>query len=411
MEWSKYNHFWKNDKGQTMIYNSLECRLAIMEEEPRCDLSRVSEDLDAYYKNGFVYAGDETIKAKYIYERSKYNGGYLEFWVYVTNKCDFQCGYCFERSTAQFNKSDDSMSNDTVMATVKWILSKTAILNYSSVKITYMGGEPTLNITAIKLLSNELLKDENINFKFCIVTNGYNLNKEYISILRECRVLEYQITLDGPQRVHDTRRCLKSGEGTYDVILDNIHLLLKMHDKVQINIRMNCDEENIEHIKLLIKLLHMQGLNGKVAINIGEIVACGNISNSNLRDKILQATAYAKKLGFQIILSRLNKCWKSSERWFLIATDGNVYKCPMDVDSESNKVANVIEDITFNEYYELINSEIDTSCLNCELFGLCAGGCNNEKMKDDITDKKHCNKAYLKKIIELEYSNYFKEMG
>ena len=53
-----------------------------------------------------------------------------------------------------------------------------------------------------------------------------------------------RITLDGEKEIHDKRRVLCNGDGTFDVIVSNIK---KFSEKgIRVKIRVNIDKENVD---------------------------------------------------------------------------------------------------------------------------------------------------------------------
>ncbi len=50
---------------------------------------------------------------------------------------------------------------------------------------------------------------------------------EYIPILKTARIREVQVTLDGTEEVHDNRRFLKGGGGTFSKIVRGIDACLE----------------------------------------------------------------------------------------------------------------------------------------------------------------------------------------
>src|SRR5690606_5713209 len=79
----------------------------------------------------------------------------------------------------------------------------------------------------------------------CFVTNGFYL-KEYIPILSKGRIREIQVTLDGTGPVHDSRRFLKGGGGTFEKIVEGIDSCLEAG--IDVNLRVVIDRENIVNL-------------------------------------------------------------------------------------------------------------------------------------------------------------------
>ncbi|MCM1236362.1 MAG: hypothetical protein NC124_11505 [Clostridium sp.] len=55
-----------------------------------------------------------------------------------------------------------------------------------------------------------------------MVTNGYFLTKDVAQKLAKLKVSSLQVTIDGPKHVHDKRRVLAGGEGTFDKIIQKL---------------------------------------------------------------------------------------------------------------------------------------------------------------------------------------------
>ena len=75
------------------------------------------------------------------------------------------------------------------------------------------------------------------------VTNGYDLDK-YIDLIKEVKFDFIQVTVDGPKQVHDKRRILAGGQGSYDRIMKNVELALKAG--IRIHLRTNINRSNLE---------------------------------------------------------------------------------------------------------------------------------------------------------------------
>ncbi len=126
--------------------------------------------------------------------------------------------------------------------------------NLNSLKITWYGGEPLLNFDVIKHLSKKIkdfTTNNNILYKASIITNGYLLSYDYAKFLSRHNVKIVQITLDGPQKIHDKRRRHKDNLGTYKVIIENIKNTANLFENIMI--RFNVDKTNEMYLKDLIR--------------------------------------------------------------------------------------------------------------------------------------------------------------
>ena len=115
--------------------------------------------------------------------------------------------------------------------------------NSSSISIKWYGGEPLIEFNKIVQITNEV-KPLFENFSASIITNGYLLTPDKIEQFEELGIRQIQITLDGPEEIHNKRRPLKNGKGSFNQILRNIDYLFSVNEKIFVTIRVNIDRSN-----------------------------------------------------------------------------------------------------------------------------------------------------------------------
>ena len=157
---------------------------------------------------------------------------------FITNySCNFACSYCYQD---QYNNPKQELSTELIDSFFQYIQSEFA---GRKKYITVFGGEPLLNNPKQKILLKHLIEKANeSNLEICFVTNGYTL-EEYIPILKNGKIREIQVTLDGTETIHNKRRFLKGGAGTFDKIVKGIDACLE--NNIPVNLRMVADKENI----------------------------------------------------------------------------------------------------------------------------------------------------------------------
>lgn len=219
-----------------------------------------------------------------------------------------------------------------------------------------------------------------------VVTNGYLLTPPVAKRLASVGINEYQITLDGPKDIHDSRRMLVDGSGTFDTILSNLMALKDYCDRIYI--RINVDRSNAEVIGGL--LTQLQPLGEKVIVGLGLISpytdVCMNIESTCLNP----VEAAEERLRFQNILKdsgfrveepakpRGHSCSAASSYTFVVDPRGDVYKCLSTVGQPKYKVGTVFGEmvLTRNLTKWLNWSPFDNpECLDCLLLPVCMGGC------------------------------------
>lgn len=99
-----------------------------------------------------------------------------------------------------------------------------------------------------------------------VATNGYLLDEACADRLVACNLKRAQVTLDGPPEIHNRRRPLADGRGSFERILAN---LKSVAGKFTLNLRINVDEDNRHTILDLMDLLEAEGLRGRVIPYLG----------------------------------------------------------------------------------------------------------------------------------------------
>ena len=105
----------------------------------------------------------------------------------ITNKCNFKCLHCFNRSSENFVMKDE-LTDEEVMEFVH------DLVKIKPYNICFCGGEPLLRDKLIYKAASILSKAE-INVS--MVTNGSLMTKEKAIRLKESGALRIQVSLDG----------------------------------------------------------------------------------------------------------------------------------------------------------------------------------------------------------------------
>ncbi len=252
MKYSRYNIFSKiRDSENYFILNLLSGNADILDSSDagRIEAIRKGKTIDnkEFFEElmGKGYITDESE------EKKEYRRKYLDFIdsrekdevqiFFVTNySCNFSCSYCYQD---QYNNPAIELNKDVIDAFFGYVKKEFALRRKY---ITIFGGEPLLNSPRQKELISYIIDSANdADLSLCFVTNGYFL-EEYIPVLRKGKIGEIQVTLDGTESVHNRRRFLKGGEGTFNKIIKGVDACLK--DNINVNLRMVVDKENIENL-------------------------------------------------------------------------------------------------------------------------------------------------------------------
>jgi len=252
MEFSKYNIYSKIRNSENFfIINLLSGNADIINihDAEKLELLRTGKQIpDKEFNNEAIEKGYLIDEAE---ESRLYRNKYLDFIdsreddeiqiFFVTNYgCNFACTYCYQ---GQYNNSGQEITVEVIDAFFNYIQKEFAGRRKY---ITIFGGEPLLNSPKQKAFITHILNrsvESKLDVNF--VTNGYAL-EDYSQILRTGKIREVQVTLDGTEATHNSRRFLKGGEGTFNKIVRGIDVCLGNH--IDINLRMVIDRENINNL-------------------------------------------------------------------------------------------------------------------------------------------------------------------
>lgn len=141
----------------------------------------------------------------------------LHLVIHTSKDCNFRCKYCY------MDFKQENIRDDTKSGIINFV--RKNIQNYKSVHISWFGGEPLLNMDAIRDISKELMsicEKAKRPYSSSVTTNGYLLTPQNIDILLASKVRNLFITIDGIKELHDTQRILADGSPSFDTIIQNL---------------------------------------------------------------------------------------------------------------------------------------------------------------------------------------------
>jgi uncharacterized protein len=177
----------------------------------------------------------------------------IQIFFVLNYSCNFACSYCYQDN--YINLSNSQFDADTIIeAFFSYINSE---FKGRKKYVTLFGGEPLLNSEIQRQNIKKLINKANdAELSLCIVTNGYYL-RDYIDILKTAKIKEIQVTLDGTENVHNSRRFLKNKGNTFQRITEGIDACLE--NKISVNLRMVMDKENADNLSDLAKFAIEKG--------------------------------------------------------------------------------------------------------------------------------------------------------
>lgn len=434
MKWSRYNLLFKTKQGEHLLYNSLSNSFVLLDSELYEYLIRIQkkehireEDIAPNMEFSFSEMSamkiltenddDEISKIKFSRRHLRFKNDALLLTINPTLDCNFACDYCFEGG-----KVKGIMTQRTCDSVLKFIKS---YQNISAVAITWFGGEPLLAPKVMDYLTKGI-KDSGLDISAEIITNGYLLSPRIAEKLSEWNVQFLQITIDGPPEIHDNRRPLKNGNGTFEQIIRNIDYTLRNTQKLHIAIRVNIDKRNqdtfIEIYNFLRKKFMPYMKKNRLNVYPGFVEpssGCPSINNcvfsrENKQAFLFETFAKSGMVAFPFYPTHIeSECAVRNVNTFVIGPNGELYKCWNDVGREDRVIANINKkgirnDQLHFDYLAGADPLDHPDCLECFLLPVCSGGCPYQRlMAKSLDDLKKCcilQKDNLQGFLEKHYS-------
>lgn len=348
---------------------------------------------------------------------NKHSKKRLTITIMTTLACNLSCVYCYQQGLVDRSLH---MSVTTAVKIKDWTIKKIIENRPREVIFHFYGGEPLINLDVLEKIMPEIIcaaKDNGANFTSYVTTNGTLLNKKNILRLKKWNLDNAQISIDGPQVIHDERRPYINGNGTHDIILKNIEVALK--EDIHVVVRINVDKQNLNHIEELFREMKQKGLDSYNGLQVNiEIVSpimnpsshCNKYTFTDEDEMKTLAGLWKMQVeyGFPIksAMPIDSACENQVENSYTFSSNGDMYMCPGFIGIDDFVVGNVLDlGLDENKYYKLIDSNIWKECLECEYAPVCQGGC---KMCAYVTHKEFGKKYCRKDFISTIYPEFIK---
>jgi uncharacterized protein len=367
-------------------------------------------------KKILVEEGEEKkilLKRQYQRNTISFDNSKLDLSLCPTLMCNFRCPYCFEQN----HQNQTVMSENTINRLIFFIKKHKSA---KELYITWYGGEPTLAFNVIHAITKKI-KELDIAFSGAgLVTNAYLLDKSKINKLNELKITNIQITIDGPEYLHDSRRVLANGKPTYQKIINNIEELMNSSYKGSCNIRVNLDKNNLSGFFDLREDLSSRFKGKKISVYGGLVDTSQGHKydhSCNLCAKEWKEFTIAQyrhlsdtsSEGIYPLNNVFNICSANSISSFVIGPEGEIYKCWEDVGKNEMIVGSIHEDefIVNSDLVTLYSMGTDPylqpTCLDCKVLPICGGGCSNRRLRAKYFHEENLEFCSLYKDNLIEY--------
>ncbi|RIV24404.1 radical SAM protein [Alicyclobacillaceae bacterium I2511] len=397
---SKYNVLTPLETGELLVYNTYTQGMAVFSslEKPfvLSALSRTKEEKESTLeeslkKLGFLVSNevDEIQRVRFL-EAQRFRTDILHLVLLPTEQCNFRCTYCYQ------NFERGKMTLETISGLKHFVGEQARFLREMSV--SWFGGEPLLAPEVILELSQEFLlqsRKYGVDYSADISTNGYFLDTELFQKLLQVGIQRWMITLDGPERVHDERRKLMGGGGTFQRILENLKQIKNLPGDFEIHLRINFDHHNLEFIPEFIQELGLEfSADSRFQVMFQPVGRWGGAQDDRLpicEDRLANMklwdfanTAISEKLHLASVVKQSlgpggSVCYAAKPYSLVVGANGALHKCTCALDEEINQVGQLFSDGTMEVDYDKMaqwvnpHAEEDKECQRCYFRPSCQG--------------------------------------
>lgn len=290
-----------------------------------------------------------------------YNNRVANITVVFSKRCNLACKYCYEQSNELGSSTVDI---EQLCCFISGYMKDNDI---DRLHIELYGGEPMIHKKEIGALCH-LLQASKINFSFSMMTNGTLFDEIFFSDLVGFGLEKVEISIDGPESIHNLQRPMKNNKNCYKTVIANIQKLYKI---VPIVIRVNLGRNNIEFVQDLLDSLVTFGLNDHCFIYFTPIINSPlSFDSKEEFSKIGQCYIDAHNMGFHIPMRiyATGPCYLRQKHSFAILPNNTIRKCLAIPQTE-------IGNINCGKLNEINYMGITEKCSDCDFYPICFGGC------------------------------------
>lgn len=377
------------------------------------EIKETLADILTLKKNGLLWSKDqyEEVAAELKIKQSVLKA----ICLHVVHGCNMDCEYCFA-GKGDYSGKSGIMSLEVGKKALDYLVENSGTRKH--LEVDFFGGEPLLNWNVCKELvkyGRELEKHINKIFNFTLTTNGILIDEDVIEFTNK-EMVNVVLSCDGRQATHDRMRKTKTGDGTYNKIIDNFKTLVESRTKEgaerkskEYYMRGTYTAYNKDFAADVIAMADMGFRETSIEPVVSDPNALYALHEEDIPKLFEEYEKLAKEMlerekkgeGFSFyhytvdmeggpcIYKRIAGCGVSTE-YLAVTPTGDLYPCHQFVGDDDMKVGNIYEGITNPEVVEIFtkgnNLYTRDECRNCWAKLYCAGGCaaNNYHSNGDI---------------------------
>jgi len=362
----------------------------------------------ALIQRGHIGNGRDEQKAlNLLQEANLKHSEHMPYWFYVltTLNCNFACPICYERKILRGGEISLEILKGT-LAAIKNLQEKWEIPP-GKMNLVLFGGEPLL-VSNPEIIRTALKFAERNEWKCVVITNGTKAIS-FSGLFDEFRetISDFRITIDGPPRIHDSRRPYKGGRGSFTDVVSAVEHLLQSGYQVKMQTILGAG--NILKLEALLKIVRQKGWLDLPNFQ-WRIEASHDYSNLNNAEDEYSEAAIVKTLvdlfqRYPILKGKMkfesfkylahltnsfgwlgnlktywgpkfNFCEPQKGFQYIFSIDGKIFHCPRTISNSDFCVGDISQGLS-SRYAKLKRTLMldRDKCKACIVNTLCGGGC------------------------------------
>lgn len=275
MHLSRYNILLPVDEeGVYILMNNLSSAMDIIDDEVIDILKNLEqgtkvsdvETVTALKRKGYVFETEERedifLNGRFKQYEEKIKMSFPVFYLYPTYACNLRCSYCFQDHSALKAAVISDECLQSAFETMDYLAEESP--SKETPYFVIFGGEPLLKRKKqVEVIEKILQESNDRGWKPKIVSNGVDL-EFYTDLLSKYNLEYIQVTVDGPESIHNRRRVSPTSKGTFAPIIRGTQKAVD--NGIKVAIRINVDAENISSLPELAQFFIDQGWEGEKLI-------------------------------------------------------------------------------------------------------------------------------------------------
>lgn len=299
-------------------------------------------------------------------------GNRLELTLFVTEKCNFRCTYCYE-------DFELGRMRDDVVEGICRLIERRATGGLEELWLSFFGGEPLLALPVVKTIASRALavatETSGINYVAGVTTNAWGLTVDTARDLRSVGVSQYQVTLDGPADAHNRTRVLIDGRPTFDRIWRNLQDLQASDLDLKVRLRCHVTADNVDEWITFAPEVLLLANDPRFVVDVHPVGHWGGVNDGQVALASRSQLDSVLALFPPLVGGTATICYAAKPTALAIRADGTIARCTVALSDPRNRVGSIdqfgsleIDQPTNQEWLRGWNGRADL--LACPLAGL-----------------------------------------